>query len=366
VTRKVKAALVFTPGQPHVVREVELADPGPGEVLIRLLAMGLCHSDLHALRGNAAPRFPAMLGHEGVGDVVAVGAGVSEFLPGDRAVPYLVPDCGKCAFCRSGRTNLCVQFMARRQADRSLFSLEGQPLTPFMGLGTFAEMTVVPADMLVKVNPAARIDHVCCIGCGVTTGLGAALIVAKITPGSTVAVFGAGGVGLSVIQGARIAGARQIIAVDTNPARSAVASKLGATDFIDPKEVDNVVATIMGLTDSGVDFAFECVGIPSLARQAFESTHPAWGLSVCVGAMPPGSELTIAPLSLMTGRHWTGSLIGGARRQDVARFVDMYMSGAFSLDAFVSHHLTHDQIDHGFAMMQSGEAVRSVVLYPSS
>ncbi|VXD05191.1 S-(hydroxymethyl)glutathione dehydrogenase [Pseudomonas sp. 9AZ] len=359
----VKAAVAFGPNEPLQIREVTLADPGPGEVLVKLRATGLCHSDLSALEGKIAQTFPVILGHEGIGDVVAVGDGVTDFAPGDRVMPYLVPDCGECAFCKSGRTNLCVQMMVRRQSAKTPFSLDGQPIASYCGLGTFAEMTVVPVDSLVKVNPGARTDHACCIACGVTTGLGAALITAKVTPGSSVAVFGTGGVGLSVIQGAKIAGATRIIAIDTNPAKAAIALKLGATDFINPKDVENIVVEVQKLTGMGVDFAFDCVGHPGLARQALESTNPAWGLSVCVGVIPAGQELSAAPFNLMTGRKWTGSLMGGAKRVDVARYVDMYVDGTYGLDDLVSHHLTLDEVNKGFEMMRSGEAVRSVVVY---
>ena len=357
-----RAAIAFAAGQPMELHDVELIDPGPGQVMVKLLATGLCHSDLHVLDGISYPQFPVVLGHEGVGDVVAIGAGVSDFAVGDRVMPFLIPDCGVCAFCRSGRTNLCVEFGKRTQAGFFPFSLNGQPIKAFAGLGTFAETTVVMADMLTKVDVAARTDHACCIGCGVTTGLGAALITAKVTPDASVAVFGTGGVGLSVIQGARIAGATRIIAVDSNPAKEAVAKALGATDFIDAGDGD-AVARIQALTGAGADFAFECVGIASLARQALEATHPAWGVAVCVGLMPPGVEIAAPPMALLTGRHWTGSLMGGAKRQDVARFVDMYVAGDYDLDRLVSHSLRHDDINRGFDMMRSGEAVRSVVVY---
>ncbi|MES2042769.1 MAG: zinc-binding dehydrogenase [Pseudomonadota bacterium] len=357
-----RAAIAFAPNQPIELREVELIDPGPGQVMIRLLATGLCHSDLHVLDGLTYPQFPVVLGHEGVGEVIALGEGVDDFAIGDRVVPFLIPDCGKCALCTSGRTNLCVEFGARIARGHSPFLLDGEPIKAFAGIGSFAGKTVVMADMLTKVNPAARPDHACCIGCGVTTGIGAALITAKVTPGSSVAVFGTGGVGLSVIQGARIAGAARIIAVDRNPAKEAVARVLGATDFINPAE-ENPVVRIQAMTGAGVDFSFECVGIPDLARQALEATHPAWGVAVCVGLMPAGAEISAPPMLLVTGRHWTGSLMGGAKRQDVARFVDMYMAGDYDLDPLVSHRLTHDDINRGFDMMRSGEAVRSVVLY---
>ena len=363
---RVRAAVAFEPRQPLRTVEVELADPGPGEVLVRLHATGLCHSDLHILDGNAPHSFPVILGHEGAGDVVAVGTGVTDFFPGDRVIPYLVPDCGQCPFCKSGRTNLCVQFTARRLSGKTPFLLDGKPVASFMGLGTLAQMTVVQADMLIKVNPTARTDHICCVGCGVTTGIGAALISAKVTRDSSVAVFGVGGVGLSVIQGAKIAGASRIIAIDTNPAKAPLALKLGATDFVNPKEVENVVSHIVRMTGLGVDYSFECVGIPALAGQALESTNPAWGLATFIGVMPAGELLTTAPLNLVTGRRWTGSLMGGAKRQDVARFVDLYVAGAYALDELISHRLTHNEINRGFDMMRKGESVRSVVVYDSS
>jgi S-(hydroxymethyl)glutathione dehydrogenase/alcohol dehydrogenase len=358
-----RAAVAYGVHQPLQIQELVLADPGPTEVLVRLHATGLCHSDLHVLEGDVAQTFPVVLGHEGIGDVVSIGSEVTDFSPGDRVMPYLIPDCGVCAFCRSGRTNLCVQFAVRRQQAKTPFSIDGKPVASFMGLGTFSEMAVVAADMLTKVPREARVDHACCIACGVTTGLGAALISAKVTAGSSVAVFGMGGVGLSVVQGARIAGASRIIGVDVNNSKKNVATQLGATDFINPRETENVVADIQKLTGMGADFAFECVGVPALARQALECTNPAWGVAVNVGVFPTGQELSTLPMTLVTGRRWTGSLMGGAKRQDVARFVDMYVAGTYGLGDLVSHRLTHGNINRGFEMMKSGEAVRSVVLY---
>jgi S-(hydroxymethyl)glutathione dehydrogenase/alcohol dehydrogenase len=326
-----------------------------------MIATGLCHSDQHVLDGSYAVQLPMILGHEGIGDVVEVGAGVEGFAPGDRVIPFLVPDCGKCPLCLSGRTNRCVEFQARMMAPTTPFSLDGTPIAQFMGIGSFAEMSVVQADMLTKVPVEAEPSQACCIACGVTTGLGAAMISAKVGPGSSVAVFGAGGVGLSVIQGAKLAGATTIIAVDLNDRKREVAMAIGATHFINPREVGDAVAEVQRITGMGADFAFECVGIPALARQALEATHPAWGLGVCVGVMPTGSELSIIPGTLMSGRHWTGSFMGGAKRQDVGRFVDMFVAGDYSLDDIVSHRLSLDEINCGFEMMKSGEAVRSVV-----
>lgn len=359
----IKAAVLFAPNEPFRIEEVELADPGPGEVQVRLFATGLCHSDLHIVEGKQHQQFPAVLGHEGIGEVVALGEGVSDFALGDHVIPFLVPDCGKCPMCRSGRTNSCVETMKRFFGRAPRHSINGQPVHTLGGLGTFAEQTVVEADMLAKVRKGARADHACCIGCGVTTGIGAAMITAKVTPGSSVAVFGAGGVGLSVVQGARLAGAGRIIAIDTNPAKEAVARKLGATDFINPGKSENVVAEVMAMTGLGADFAFECVGSPALALQALESTNPAWGLAINVGIMPMDTQLSFSPMMIQSGRKWSGSAMGGAKRQDVSRFVDMYMDGQIVLDDLVSHRIALDEINHGFDMMRSGEAVRTVILF---
>ena len=288
---------------------------------------------------------------------------MAELAVGDRVMAFLVPDCGKCEYCRSGRTNLCAEFIPRRLANKTPFSLHGTPVYAFQNLGTFTEYIVVPTDMLVKVDPAARADQACCISCGVTTGMGAALITAKVTAGSSVAVFGCGGVGLSVVQGARLARAATIIAIDVNPAREAIARKLGATHFIIAGEGVDVVAAIAAITGLGVDFSFECVGIPALAEQALLATNLGWGVAVCVGVMPSGTRLSTVPTQMMLGRKWTGSLMGGAKRADVARFVDMYVAGDYSLDDLVTHKLTPNDINRGFDMMRSGEAVRSVVVF---
>lgn len=361
-----KAAIAFKPDEPLQIHDIEVADPGAGEVMVRLLATGLCHSDLIKMEDTSgATRFPIVFGHEGMGNVISCGEGVTDFVPGDTVIPYLIPDCGKCFFCRSGRTNLCTEFRTRLMSDWTPFSLNGQPLATFMGLGTFSEITVVKADMLTKVNSKASPDHACCIACGVTTGIGAVLNTAKVTPGSTVGVFGVGGVGLSAVQGARLAGASRIIAIDTNPEKEAVARRMGATDFVNAREVENVIAHLFAMTGTGLDYAFECVGVPALMRQALESTNPAWGLAVNIGVVEAGKELATSPFTLVTGRRWTGSLMGGAKRQDVARYVDMYVNGEIKLDDLVSHRLRLDEINHGFDMMRSGEAVRSVILYGS-
>jgi S-(hydroxymethyl)glutathione dehydrogenase/alcohol dehydrogenase len=361
--RTVRAAVAFAPNQPMQIIDVGLRDPGPGEVLVRFIATGLCHSDLHVLDGSLDHPFPVVCGHEGIGEVVEVGPGVQGFAPGDRVVPFLVPDCGRCPFCLSGRTNYCLEFANRQDPALSPFSLDGVPLARFMAIGSFAEMSVVAADQLTCVSRAAAPDLACCIGCGVTTGIGAALISAQVRPGSSVAVFGVGGVGLSVVQGARLAGAGTIIAVDVNAAKRAVALSMGATHFLNPREVEDVALAIQGLTGVGADFSFECVGKPALASVALASTNPAWGVAVVVGVMPSGSHLEAEPNQLLLGRRWTGSFMGGAKRHDVARYVDMLVAGEIRLDDLISHRLRHDEINRGFEMMASGEAVRSVILY---
>lgn len=360
---KVKAAIAETPHSALHICEVDVADPGPDDVAVRLLATGICHSDLHALEDNASATFPLILGHEGIGDVVAIGAEVTGLNIGDRVIPYLVPDCGECPFCRSGRTNLCVEMQARMTSRRTPFSRDGQPIEAFLGLGTFAEMTVVHKDMVVKVNAAARPDHACCIGCGVTTGIGAATITTQVQPGSSVAVLGVGGVGLSVVQGARMAGANRIIAVDRNPAKRDIALELGATDFIDASVVADPAADIRAITGLGAEFAFECVGQPALFKLAVDCTNPAWGTVVTLGVFPKDASLSVSPMAMMMGRRWVGSFMGGAKRSDVAQFVDRYVAGEFSLDRLVSHRLAHSDINDGFAMMKDGRSVRSVVIY---
>lgn len=362
MSTKTRAAIATGLNEPLQIVELDLADPGPGQVMLRMLASGLCHSDLHAMDGKLVQRFPFVPGHEGLGEIIALGEGVTDFAIGDRVIPYLIPQCGRCSFCQSGRTNMCVEYRARRNSERTPFSLNGEPVAYFMELGTFAEKTVVWADCLVKVPDNSPPDHVCCIACGVTTGLGSALIRAKVTPGSSVAVIGAGGVGLSVVEGARIAGAGRIIVIDTNPTKEAVARESGATDFVNPTEVGNVVEHVVNLTGMGVDFAFECVGNVNLIRQALEMTHPTWGMAMCVGVVPEGQTTSLAPNTLYAGRVLTGSLMGGAKLQDVGRFVEMYLAGDYSLDHIVSHRLSLEEINKGISMMQTGEGVRSVIM----
>jgi S-(hydroxymethyl)glutathione dehydrogenase/alcohol dehydrogenase len=363
MSRTTRAAVAFGVGEPMRICEVTLADPGPGQVLVRFIATGLCHSDQHVLDGSFGQRFPAILGHEGIGEIVEVGPGVTDFAPGDRVIPFLVPDCGECAYCKSGRTNMCAKFMQRGASEETPFSLDGQPVHAFFGIGSFAEMSVVYADMITKVSAEARPDQACCIACGVTTGMGAAMITADVQPGESVAVFGTGGVGLSAIQGARLAGAATIIAVDRNPDKEAPARSAGATHFVLSGGEVPAVKQIRGIVPLGVDYAFECVGIPELVNDVVACTNLAWGTAVAVGIMPDRSRYSPLTGYFATGRGLKGSYMGGAKRQDVARFVDMFVKGQFSLDHVVSHKLTLDEINHGFEMMLSGEAVRSVILY---
>ena len=361
--RTVKAAVAFKPNEPMRICEVDLADPGPDEVLVRYLATGLCHTDLHVLDGSVDNQFPVILGHEGIAEVIEVGNKVTEFSKGDRVIPYLVPDCGECPMCRSGKTNFCARFAQRRSENKTPFSLNGEPVAAFMAVASFAEMNVVPEDMLVKVPAGAAIEKACCIACGVTTGLGSVLKAAEVHRGASVAVFGAGGVGLSVIQGAKLAGAQMIIAIDKNPAKREIAQQVGATHFIDAAQTENIISEVQKLTGQGADYTFECVGIAKLAELALEASNPFWGKSIYVGVMPTGTSLSSLSSNLALGRTWGGSFMGGAKRKDVREYVEMFLSGRLNLDHLVSHQLSHEDINLGFDMMKSGEAVRSVVLY---
>jgi len=359
---KTRAAIAFAPNAPLEIVEVDLAEPGPGQVMIKHLATGLCHTDLHYIEAKLAHRFPVILGHEGMGEVISLGPGVDNFKVGDRVLPFSVPHCGKCGYCNSGRTNLCTEFMKRSNSDRTPFSLNGEPVYYFMQLGAFAERSVVSTDCLVKAPREARPDHVCCITCGVTTGLGSALLRAKVAPGSQVAVIGAGGVGLGAIQGARIAGASRIIAIDVNPSKEGVARRSGATDFVNPSQLD-LVPHVCAMTGGGVDYAFDCVGSTLLSEQALDMCHPAWGVAMCVGMAPSGSMVSTAPIKLMLGRTWMGSIMGGATVSDVADFVRMYMAGQVVLDDVVTHRLPLEDINKGIEMVRNGETVRSVVVF---
>ena len=359
---KVRAAVVHAPNTPFVIEHVQLDGPREGEVLIHVKTTGLCHSDLHIYEGKLPWEFPALLGHEAAGVVVECGPGVTTFKPGDHVIPFLIPHCGKCHYCHSQKTNLCVEAFARLRPRESRFSLNGKPITQLWGLGTFADYTVMPVDTIAKVRDDAPFDPICYIGCGATTGLGAALFAAKIEARSSVVVFGLGGIGLNVVQGARLAGAKIIIGVDTNPAKEAIARQFGATEFVNPKAVERLTSHLMKLTGGGADYSFECIGNPQVMRHAFECTNAAWGTSYVVGVAPHGAEVSATPGHLMMGRHWTGCYMGGARLDRLPQIVDWYIEKKIDLDSLITHRLTLEQIGEGFEMMKSGAAIRSVVV----
>ena len=357
-----RAAVAFGVNEPLQIVTLDLAEPGENEVLVRTNAAGLCHSDLSMVEGKvAAYPFPIVLGHEGAGTVVACGPGVTSLQPGDHVVPVAVPECRQCENCTSGKTNFCLE-MTRR--PKSPFSFDGQSVAAFCSLGTFSEYSVITESRLAKVRQDAPDDIICYIGCGVITGVGAALRTAGVTPGSSVAIWGMGGIGLSVLQGARIAGAAKIVAIDVNPAREQISRDYGATHFINPRETSDITAALRDIAAGGVDFAFECVGHTGLMRTALEATNPGWGVAISVGIAGGNAELTFNPASFMTGRTWKGSVLGGEKtRTTVPVLVDWYHDGFLKLDELVTHRLPLEEINHGFDMMKSGEAIRSVVVF---
>ncbi len=367
---KVKAAICWEAKKPLEVEEVDLEGPKEGECLVRLAASGVCHTDAFTMSG-ADPEgvFPVVLGHEGAGVVEEVGPGVRSIAVGDHVIPLYIPECRECKFCISGRTNLC--FKLRETQGRGLmpdgssrFSYRGKLLHHFMGTSTFAERTVVPEIALAKIRPDAPLDKVCLFGCAVTTGIGAVLHTAKVEPGSTVAVFGLGGVGLSVIQGAAIAGADRIIGVDTNPAKYELAAQLGATDLLNPAEVEDVTDAIVDMTDGGVDYSFECVGNVDLMGKAMACTHRGWGEAIIIGVAGAGQEIHARPFLLVTGRSWRGSAFGGVKgRTQLPGFVDRYMSGRIKLDEMINATMPLEEINSAFDKMHEGEVIRSVLLY---
>jgi S-(hydroxymethyl)glutathione dehydrogenase / alcohol dehydrogenase len=367
---KTRAAVAWKAGAPLSIETVDLEGPKAGEVLVEIKATGICHTDQFTLSG-ADPEglFPAILGHEGAGVVVEVGPGVTTLRRDDHVIPLYTPECRQCKFCLSRKTNLCQQIRSTQGRGlmpdaTSRFSLDGQPILHYMGTSTFSNYIVVPEIALAKIRPDAPFDKVCYIGCGVTTGVGAVLFTAKVEAGANVVVFGLGGIGLNVIQGARMVGAGKIIGVDINPAREAMARQFGMTDFINPKDVPNVVDAIVQLTDGGADYSFECVGNTTLMRQALECCHKGWGKSVIIGVAGAGQEISTRPFQLVTGREWKGSAFGGARgRTDVPRIVDWYMDGKIAIDPLITHTLKLEEINHGFELMERGESIRSVVVF---
>ncbi|HCS28579.1 MAG TPA: S-(hydroxymethyl)glutathione dehydrogenase/class III alcohol dehydrogenase [Spongiibacteraceae bacterium] len=367
----VRAAVAFEAGKPLSIETVQLEGPRAGEVLVELKATGICHTDKFTLSG-ADPEglFPSILGHEGAGIVVDVGAGVKGLRKGDHVVPLYTPECRECKSCTSQKTNLCTairstQGQGMMPDGSSRFSLDGKPIHHYMGCSTFANYTVMPEIALAKIREDAPFDKVCYIGCGVTTGIGAVLFTAKVEAGANVVVFGLGGIGLNVIQGAKMVGANKIIGVDINPAREAMARQFGMTDFVNPKEIEgDVVAHLVELTDGGADYSFECVGNVELMRQALECCHRGWGVSTIVGVAGAGQEIATRPFQLVTGRRWQGTAFGGARgRTDVPRIVDWYMENKIQIDPMITHVLPLDRINEGFDLMTRGESIRSVVVY---
>ena len=368
---QVRAAVAYQSGQPLVIEQVELAGPRAGEVLVEIKATGVCHTDAYTLSG-ADPEglFPTILGHEGAGVVVEVGAGVTSLQPGDHVIPLYTPECRECEYCLNPKTNLCqairsTQGQGLMPDGTSRFSLGGKPLHHYMGCSTFANYTVLPEIALAKIRPDAPVDKGCYIGCGVTTGIGAVIFTAKVEPGSKVVVFGLGGIGLNVIQGARLAGAEVIVGVDLNPAREAMARKFGMTHFVNPSEVrEDLVPYLVSLTRGGADYSFECIGNTQVMRQALECCHKGWGTSVIIGVAEAGAEISTRPFQLVTGRNWRGSAFGGARgRTDVPRIVDWYMDGRIDIDSLITHTMPLERINDAFDLMHRGESIRSVVVY---
>ena len=369
---KTRAAVAWAAGKPLSIETVEIGGPKAGEVLMEVMATGICHTDQYTLSGrDPEGLFPAILGHEGAGIVREVGAGVTSLKPGDHVIPLYTPECRQCKTCLSRRSNLCTSIRATQGRGvmpdgTSRVSCDQGQIMHYMGCSTFANFTVLPEIALAKIREDAPFDKVCYIGCGVTTGIGAVINTAKVWPGATVAVFGLGGIGLNVLQGARMVGADKIIGVDLNPAREAMARKFGMTHFVNPNVVghDKVVQAIQDLTDGGADFSFECIGNTKVMRQALECTHRGWGESIIIGVAGAGEEISTRPFQLVTGRNWRGTAFGGARgRTDVPKIVDWYMDGKIDIDSLITHVMPLDQINHGFELMERGESIRSVVVY---
>jgi S-(hydroxymethyl)glutathione dehydrogenase / alcohol dehydrogenase len=368
---QVRAAVAYEAGKPLTLETVDLAGPRSGEVLIEIKATGICHTDKYTLSG-ADPEglFPAILGHEGAGIVVEIGPGVASVKPGDHVIPLYTPECRECEYCLSQKTNLCqkireTQGKGLMPDGTSRFSRAGKPILHYMGTSTFANFTVLPEIAVAKIREDAPFDKVCYIGCGVTTGIGAVIWTAKVEPGANIVVFGLGGIGLNVVQGARLAGAGMIVGVDLNPGRRALAEKFGMTHFVNPTEVGgDLVAYLVDLTKGGADYSFECVGNVRLMRQALECCHKGWGVATIIGVAPAGAEISTRPFQLVTGRRWQGTAFGGARgRTDVPKIVDWYMEGRINIDDLITHKLPLERINDGFDLMARGESIRSVVIY---
>jgi S-(hydroxymethyl)glutathione dehydrogenase/alcohol dehydrogenase len=366
----VKAAVAFKAGEPLKIETVQLEGPRTGEVLVEIKASGVCHTDAFTLSGEDPEGiFPAILGHEGAGVVVECGPGVSSLEVGDHVIPLYTPECRECDYCTSGKTNLCqavrvTQGQGLMPDGSSRFSIDGENIFHYMGTSTFSNYTVVPEIALAKIRQDAPFDKVCYIGCGVTTGIGAVMNTAKVEPGSNIAVFGLGGIGLNVVQGARLVGANKIIGVDLNSGRKRLAEKFGMTHFIDASKTDTLVADIIDLSNGGVDYSFECIGNVNVMRDALECCHKGWGESVIIGVAGAGQEISTRPFQLVTGRVWRGTAFGGAKgRTDVPKIVDWYMDGKINIDDLITHTMGLEKINDGFDLMHAGESIRSVVKF---
>lgn len=368
---KTRAAVAFKAGQPLSIEEVDLEGPKAGEVLVEIKATGVCHTDEFTLSGaDPEGAFPAILGHEGAGVVVDIGPGVTSLKKGDHVIPLYTPECRQCDYCLNPKTNLCQAIRSTQGAGvmpdgTSRFSIGGEPILHYMGTSTFSNHTVLPEIALAKVREDAPFDKICYIGCGVTTGIGAVINTAKVEPGSNVVVFGLGGIGLNVVQGARLAGANMIVGVDINPAKKEMAERFGMTHFVNPKEIDgDVVGHLVELTGGGADYSFECIGNVELMRQALECAHKGWGESIIIGVAGAGQEISTRPFQLVTGRSWRGTAFGGARgRTDVPKIVDWYMDGKIEIDPMITHTMPLADINNAFDLMHAGESIRSVVMF---
>ena len=367
---KSRAAVAFEAGKPLEIAEVDVGGPAAGEVMVEIKATGVCHTDAFTLSGDDPEgAFPAILGHEGAGVVVEVGEGVKGLKVGDHVIPLYTPECRTCNFCLNPKTNLCQAIRETQgqglMPDRtSRFSLDGEPILHYMGCSTFSNYTVLPEIAVAKVREDAPFDKICYIGCGVTTGIGAVAFTMNVEPGATVAVFGLGGIGLNVIQGAKLVGARRIIGVDLNADKKELATQFGMTDFVNPSEVDDVVDHLIQMTGGGVDYSFECIGNVNVMRQALECCHKGWGQSCIIGVAGAGQEISTRPFQLVTGRSWRGTAFGGARgRTDVPKIVDWYMEGKIHIDEMITHTMPLSEINTAFDLMHEGKSIRSVVTY---
>jgi S-(hydroxymethyl)glutathione dehydrogenase/alcohol dehydrogenase len=365
---KIRAAICWEAQQPLAIEQIDLEGPKAGECLVKLAASGVCHTDAYTMSGrDPSGLFPSVLGHEGAGEVVEVGPGVTSLKAGDHVIPLYIPECRQCKFCLSGKTNLCGALLATQGQGlmpdgTSRLSHNGKRLHHYMGTSTFAEYTVVPEIALAKIRGDAPLEKVCLLGCGITTGIGAVLNTAKVHAGATVAVYGLGGIGVSVVQGAAMSGAARIIGIDTNPKKYELAKQFGATDFLNPSQVPNIAEAVVELTGGGVDFAFECIGNVEVMNQALMSCHKGWGQCVIIGVAGAGEEIHVRPFLLVTGRNWRGTAFGGTRgRTQLPTYVDWSMSGRIKLDEYITHTMPLERINDAFDLMHRGESIRSVV-----